>query len=94
MNNTIVNNQQNLNQEEYRQISFFNRSFNFLGMSIPFWLISLCLLIIILLVIFGLPDSTPTTYTTYREVYPDYDFNIATDSPTNTAIDNILNRRY
>jgi len=91
MNNTIVNNQQYSTQEENKQTSFFSRGFSIFGISIPYWLISLCLIIIIILIFFVMPDDSTKAYT---KIYPDYDFSIATDSPTNTAIDNILNRRY
>lgn len=89
MNNTsTVNNQQYLAQEENNQTSFFSKNIVFLGIPIPFWLLSLCLIVIILLVIFYIPD------TTFTEVNPDYDFTIPSESPRNTIIDNILRKNY
>lgn len=86
--NAVIN-QQYLAQEENNQTSFFGRNFILLGFPIPFWLISLCCIILILCLIFGMSDTT-----TYTEVYPSYEFSVVSDSPTNTVVDNILRRNY
>lgn len=86
--NTVIN-QQNMVQEENNQTPIFLRSFVFLGIRVPYWLCILCLIILIILIIIGIPEAAQ-----YKEVSPNYDFTVTSESPGNTVVDNILRKNY
>lgn len=82
MNN--FNNQQIILQEERSKIPFLFRNFNLIGIKIPYWLCIIIVIIILLILI--IPETIK-----YKEVIPNYAFNVSSDTPNNTAIDKILN---
>ncbi len=78
-----------INKQDNKPDSFFTRTINIFGFSMPYWLFVLIVILLIVLVIYYLYDQKE-----YKVVRPKLEISVPSESPSMTVIDNILKEKY